>query len=209
MRRRVWQKSQMTLFVNGIHPTIDPIVSSFQKSQLQKEVTFSNLMIRTRVQGCDYSASTEYVRVVRAVKAGNCWNLQSMEFGASQTSGHSTVDEGVRQLPYASEHSMATGSLLATIEDSRTHLNQGEEETQLLYAGESPRRLNQARTVQMLKFSHVRRLPDRFRQIDRNTIAKKTFISLSDYEEADLILPSCIHGLYGTAKVRSIYEAQN
>ncbi len=205
------EEDKMTYFVDGLHTTIQSIVSSWRETQSRKEITYSKLMLKARDEGTAYRARTENIRVVRAVKANSTRNVQFLEHKPALTSDQSTSDDGAGQVFYVTENSVATSELPSTIDESQEHLYEGEEQQQLLYAASAPRPFNQSRTVHPLKLAYANKssTPNRVGWTDRTTVAKNALICHSCYEKADHISPNCTLGLNGIEKVVNNYNTLN
>lgn len=77
-------EDKMIVFVDGIHSTIQSIVSSWSESQSLKEITFRKLMLKAIYDGVAYRARTEDTCVVRTVKAEKSWSGQFMSASTDQ-----------------------------------------------------------------------------------------------------------------------------
>ena len=206
------EEDKMTFFVDGLHPTIQSIVSSWRESQSRKEITFGKLMLRARDEGTAFRARTSGVRIVRAVKPNGVRNVQFVEPMSVRSTDLQSSDNGEREIYYVAEESIATSELPSTVDESQEDIHlQDEREQQLLYADNGNRNFNRSKTVHPLKLAHSNQssTPNRVGWIDKPTIAKNALICHSCYEKADHISPECNLGLNKIEKVVSNFEALN
>lgn len=203
------EEAKMTYFIDGLHPTIQSIVSSWRESQSRKKMTFSKLMLKARDEGIAYRARTSNLRVVRAVKTSGSRNVQFVEPTSGKSSSHNVPEEGDDQLYYIAEDSIPTSDLPSTIDEVEQQQAPEGEGMQLMYAENGRQIGNNSKTVHPLKLAYAGRsaTPNRVGWIDKPSIAKNALVCHSCYEKADHISPQCGLGLNEIDKVVVNYEA--